>query len=142
MFKYGISFNTIFVTMLMLFILSSGVFICTSVYYAYCCQKNKKRSGMVTVIGLWVLVILGVGIIFFTTQRMDYKEKCVKEILNENYTGYTDFKNKDKINDSENSFIYKNVKYEWEYDSSDKKLVVICYGTPHEDAVFIDGEKY
>lgn len=81
-------------------------------------------------------------VVFHDSQKKDYEEKYVKEILDENYAGYTDFKTKDTNDDSENSFMYKGAKYGWEYDSSDKKLTVTCYGVPHEDAVFVDGEKY
>lgn len=91
--------------------------------------------------GFWILVFFCTWVVFHDGQKIDYEEKYVKEILDENYAGYTDFKTKGTNDDSENSFMYKGAKYGWEYDSSDKKLTVTCYGVPHEDAVFVDDKK-
>ena len=145
MFKYGISLSTIFVSIFTLFLASSLIFVISAViYYSDYTNGNKKEkiTSILIIIGLWFVVFFGTWSVFYNCQKIDYEKKYVKEILDENYTGYTDFKNKDNMDDSENSFIYKNVKYEWEYDESDKKLTVTCYGVPHEDAVFVDGKKW
>lgn len=144
MFKYGISFSTIFWSVFTLFLTSSLIFVVSAVIYSNCTNGNKKEkiTSILIIIGLWFMVFLGTWSIFYTCQKTDYEKKYVQEILNENYAGYTDFKNKDNGGDSENSFMYEGAKYEWEYDESDKKLTVTCYGVPHEDAVFVDGKKW
>lgn len=145
MFKYGISFSTIFVSIFTLFLASSLIFVISAViYYSDYTNGNKKEkiTSILIIIGLWFVVFFGTWSVFYNCQKIDYEEKYVKEILDENYTGYTDFKNKDNMDDSENSFMYEGAKYEWEYNESDKKLTVTCYGVPHEDAVFVDGKKW
>lgn len=144
MFKYGISFSTIFWSIFTLFLTSSLIFVISAVIYSDYTNGNKKEkiTSILIIIGLWFIVFLGTWSVFYNCQKTDYEKKYVKEILNEHYAGYTDFKNKDNGVDSENSFMYEGAKYEWEYDESDKKLTVTCYGVPHEDAVFVDGKKW
>lgn len=144
MFKYGISFSAIFWSIVTLVLTSFLAFFVSIILYSDYGNGNKKEkiTSTLIIIGFWILVFFCTWVVFHDGQKIDYEEKYVKEILDENYAGYTDFKTKGTNDDSENSFMYKGAKYGWEYDSSDKKLTVTCYGVPHEDAVFVDGEKY
>lgn len=144
MFKYGISFSTIFWSIFTLFLTSSLIFVISAVIYSDYTNGNKKEkiTSILIIIGLWFIVFLGTWSVFYNCQKTDYEKKYVKEILDENYPGYKEFKDKNYGDDGENSFIYKKAKYTWEYDKSNKKLTITCYGVPHEDAVFVDGKKW
>lgn len=136
MFKYGISGNVIIISIFIL-----GIVCPFSLCLLYNLNKNKNRK-IQSKIGVSLLVI---SLCVFTalsmdchSQRVYYVNQSVKAILDKNYAGYTDFTDRNYNAAAENSFVYKDSKYEWKYDLSEKKLIIT---SQHENAVFVNGKK-
>ena len=97
--------------------------------------ENDIGSKFVYILGdifIWCVVCFGIWI----SIKEDIKKTNIESVLNENYTGYTNYKH-----DNTNTFVYDGKKYSFEYDYDTNTLTVFNETGIVIDGTYVDGQK-
>ena len=97
--------------------------------------ENDIGSKFVYILGdifIWCVVCFGIWI----SIKEDIKKTNIESVLNENYTGYTNYKH-----DNTNTFVYDGKKYSFEYDYDTNTLTVFNETGTVIDGTYVNGQK-
>lgn len=97
--------------------------------------ENDIGSKFVYILGdifIWGVVCFGIWI----SIREDIKKTNIESVLNENYTGYTNYKH-----DNTNTFVCDGKKYSFDYDYDTNTLTIFNETGTVIDGTYVNGQK-